>query len=449
LPKAKAAKAAEPKAPEPQVDDQVRCEQCAVASPKEYRFCIGCGAVLPRKRDIAPAALANAMMRSGRRASIRPPVAEAVARKLPKIEVARLPADLVAASHTPEPAESEAPLQAEPVVPLPVVDVGASEPKASDELGAAAEGRQAAAADEEVAPLLQDAREIASEGLTEGPGAQEASPFDGEPSAPEEPEDEALASPRIEEEEAVAEEPVEAHEPVPTRRQVQPPPEPVTGRLIVIVEDGSEGASIELRGRQVDIGRDEGDIVLEGDPFLSPRHARLFRHEGAWYLRDLDSVNGVFRRLRESEPLRHGDRLLLGLEVLRYEALEHAEDGLGQAMQHGVMVFGSPTTQRRGRLCQRTTEGVTRDVYHLVGDETTLGREIGDIVFTSDPFMSRRHALVRWDDELETFVLSDLSSSNGTYLAIREDVRLDDGDFVRLGQHLFRVDLAESSGDSR
>jgi pSer/pThr/pTyr-binding forkhead associated (FHA) protein len=215
----------------------------------------------------------------------------------------------------------------------------------------------------------------------------------------------------------------------------------VSGRLVVIVEDGSEGKTLELRGRQVDIGSGEGDIILAEDRYLSPRHARFFRQEGRWYLRDLASLNGVYRRLRKPTPLRHGDLVLLGLEVLEFHMVDHAERGLGHAIQHGVLVFGSPAATRRARLCQRTVEGVIRDVYHLVADETTVGRETGDIVFTSDPFMSRRHAAIQWDEDAQEYVLVDLNSSNGTYLAIRDDVPLDNGDFIRLGQHLFRVDL--------
>lgn len=198
-----------------------------------------------------------------------------------------------------------------------------------------------------------------------------------------------------------------------------------------------------MAGRQVDIGSSEGDIVLAEDRYLSPRHARFFRQDGHWYLRDLESVNGVYRRLRKPVPLRHGDLVLLGLEVLEFQLVDHAERGLGHAIQHGVLVFGSPAATRRARLCQRTVEGVIRDVYHLVADETTVGRETGDIVFTSDPFMSRRHAAIQWDEDAQEYVLVDLNSSNGTYVAIRDDVRLENGDFVRLGQHLFRVDLPQ------
>ena len=48
-----------------------------------------------------------------------------------------------------------------------------------------------------------------------------------------------------------------------------------TGRLVVIVEDGSEGKSFPLEDRQLDVGRVEGDILLPDDLYVSPRHARL------------------------------------------------------------------------------------------------------------------------------------------------------------------------------
>ncbi|WP_437908457.1 FHA domain-containing protein [Sorangium sp. So ce327] len=213
------------------------------------------------------------------------------------------------------------------------------------------------------------------------------------------------------------------------------------GKLIVIVEDGTEGKSFPLAGPQIDIGRTEGDILLEDDQYVSPRHARIIPQEGSWVLRDLGSVNRIYLRIRKTHPLRDGDLLLLGLEVLQFQTVNDGERGLGHAIQHGTLLFGSPAIHRRARLCQRTVEGVTRDVYHLYRDETVIGRETGDIVFTADPFLSRRHAAIRRNPATGEFTLSDLDSSNGTYVAIREDVGLLDRDFVRIGQHLFRVDL--------
>jgi pSer/pThr/pTyr-binding forkhead associated (FHA) protein len=217
---------------------------------------------------------------------------------------------------------------------------------------------------------------------------------------------------------------------------------PQSGRLVVIVEDGSEGKAFPLVDRQVDIGRTEGDILLADDLYVSPRHARLIPQGGQWLLRDLHSTNGVYRRIREPHVLKDADLLLLGLEVLQFETVNDAERGLGHALQHGTLLFGSPSTSRRARLCQRTVEGVVRDVYHLFRDETVIGREAGDIVFTADPFLSRRHAVVRRSSLSGEFSITDLDSSNGTYVAIRADVTLGDGDYVRIGQHLFRLDLA-------
>ena len=188
-------------------------------------------------------------------------------------------------------------------------------------------------------------------------------------------------------------------------------------------------------------GRSRGAILLPNDPYVSPRHARVYRRDGRFFIRDLDSVNRVYLRLRQPEPLRHADLLLIGLEVLRFEAVSDAEMGLGPATERGTQVFGSPCTPRFARLCQRTVEGVTRDVCYLSRDETVIGRESGDIVFTSDPFMSRRHATVYRDPATNAFTIRDLRSSNGTYLAIRGEVMLEPGDHVRIGQHLFRFDV--------
>ncbi len=218
----------------------------------------------------------------------------------------------------------------------------------------------------------------------------------------------------------------------------------VTGRLITIARDGAEGTSYPLSGDQLDIGREEGSILLREDAYVSPRHLRLIRREHGWYAKDLGSLNGIYVRLRKPHALSDGDLLLVGLQVLRFEAVKDAEQGFGPATQHATLLFGSPMLPRYGRLCERTVEGVTRNVFYLHRDETIIGRESGDIVFTDDPFMSRRHVSIRLDGATATFTATDLGSSNGTYLAVRGEIPLAHGDFLRVGQHLFRVDLVAS-----
>jgi pSer/pThr/pTyr-binding forkhead associated (FHA) protein len=234
---------------------------------------------------------------------------------------------------------------------------------------------------------------------------------------------------------------------------------PTHGRLIVITKDGAEGPSYPIHD-QLDIGRSEGDVVIADDRYLSPRHARIARRVAAGgrpgdvelVLHDLGSTNGVFLRLgnalrgdgRIEVELQDQDLFLVGQQVIRFEVVKDAEDGLGPATQHGTLLFGTPSGPRYGRLCQRTVEGVTRDVFYVSKVETVLGRESGDIVFTDDPFLSRRHALIRVDRDKRTFALADLGSSNGTFVQVRGEVSIKTGDQFRIGQQLFRVELGAS-----
>jgi pSer/pThr/pTyr-binding forkhead associated (FHA) protein len=215
----------------------------------------------------------------------------------------------------------------------------------------------------------------------------------------------------------------------------------VAARLVVIAQDGTPGRQYPLQDDQTDIGREEGSILLPSDPYVSPRHARVFQRGGRFFVRDLTSVNGVYVRIRAAERLQNADLVLIGLEVLRFEVVSDAEKGLGPATERGTRVFGSPSLPRYGRLSQRTVEGLTRDIFYLGRDETVVGRESGDLVFTNDPFMSRRHAIFMRDPATSTFLIQDLGSSNGTYLAVRGEHELVSGDHIRIGQHLFRLDV--------
>jgi pSer/pThr/pTyr-binding forkhead associated (FHA) protein len=227
-------------------------------------------------------------------------------------------------------------------------------------------------------------------------------------------------------------------------------------RLVLIARDGGEGPSYSVADA-TDIGRTEGNIVVNDDRYVSPRHARIVLRNGGFHLRDLGSTNGIFLRIPFSadgasdanpeQTLGDQELFLVGQQVLRFEVVKHAEEGFGVASDNGTLLFGTPAAPRFARLSQRTVEGVVRDVYHLRKSETVIGRESGDIVFTDDPFLSRRHAVLRVHGATggskgpRRFTLADLGSSNGTFLQIREEVRLRAGDHFRIGQQLFRFDL--------
>ncbi len=229
------------------------------------------------------------------------------------------------------------------------------------------------------------------------------------------------------------------NEPMPVSQEATREMPAASGFAIVsIAQDGGEGARHPI-GAQTDIGRTEGDVQVPDDAYLAPRHARLRFAEGAVTLSDLGTANGVYLRVRKDAevPLVDQDLILVGQQVLRFEIVRGSDEGFGGATQHGTLLFGTPAQRTTARLAQRTTEGITRDVFHVRKDEWVLGRESGDVVFTQDAFMSRRHAAVR--KRGESFFLADLGSSNGTFLQIRGSVHLSRGDELRVGQQLYRL----------
>lgn len=213
---------------------------------------------------------------------------------------------------------------------------------------------------------------------------------------------------------------------------------PGLGRLIAVRRDGSDGDVIPLTGETFDIGRSEGSLCFSEDPFLAPRHARFLVYGGVVKVRPLDLVNGVFLRLRDPHDLQSGDLLYLGKELLRYEALAVEERDPPAMTEHGVRLFGSSPRESWGRLRQVTGAGTTRDLWHLSRAEVVLGREEGDIIFPDDEFMSRRHAtLSRTSGRAR---ISDLNSSNGTYLRLRGERELRPSDVLRMGDQLLRYE---------
>ena len=209
-------------------------------------------------------------------------------------------------------------------------------------------------------------------------------------------------------------------------------------RLVVVHRDGTDGISYNLLGDQIDIGRTEGDLLFE-DPHLAPRHARVVASLTGRVLTPLESRNGVYVRLRGAIDLQDADYVLVGKQVLKYELLTDAERNLRPALEHGVVVFGTPVRPPWARLRQITPAAVTRDVFHLTRPDVVLGREIADLVFSDDEFMSRRHAQSR--SETDGVIWRTWGSSNGTFLRLRGPHGLISGDLIRMGDELLRFEI--------
>ncbi len=208
-------------------------------------------------------------------------------------------------------------------------------------------------------------------------------------------------------------------------------------RLVAVRRDGSDGESYPLVGEQTDIGRSEGDLHFE-DPHLAPRHARISLRSGQYVISPLEVRNGVYRRIGEPTELSDGHMILVGKQVLRFELLTDVEKTLRPALEHGVLLFGTPLKSPWGRLRQITSAGTSRDVFHLTRSDLVIGREQGDVVFSDDEFMSRRHALLQFRNGRA--LVSDLGSSNGTYVRLAAQHTLSPGEMIRLGDELLRFE---------
>ncbi|MGB1013944.1 MAG: FHA domain-containing protein [Nannocystaceae bacterium] len=209
--------------------------------------------------------------------------------------------------------------------------------------------------------------------------------------------------------------------------------------LVLVQRDGSDGESFLASGRRLTIGRREGDVRFPEDEFLSPNHARVECSERSVRVVDLESHNGVYLRITGSEPVYPGDVFLLGHQLLRLDNVP--DSGRERPPAHGVRSFGTPLHPAWGRLVLIGYGGCEAETYFLRPQEVIFGRELGDIVFPTDAFISRRHARLGMElvGEEMTVVLEDLQSANGTYLRMRGYADLSHGDMFRVGDQIFRV----------
>lgn len=207
-------------------------------------------------------------------------------------------------------------------------------------------------------------------------------------------------------------------------------------QLVTINDDGTDGRAIALKSSETILGR-EGDTRFPTDEFLNPKHVRLTVEDRALFIEDMHSLNGTFLKLRGEVRLKPGDTFLMGRQVLRFERIEQDFDAQKTAAD-GTRYMGSPEPGGDYKILQVGVGNIIQNIYCLPESGVVLGREKGDIVFPRDKFMSGRHARIFTDEEPH---LADLNSSNGTWIKLWEKTKLQEDDYIFMGQQLFRVEL--------
>jgi pSer/pThr/pTyr-binding forkhead associated (FHA) protein len=110
--------------------------------------------------------------------------------------------------------------------------------------------------------------------------------------------------------------------PADYRQFAAPNEKPILATITRILGDGRDGDVHALRQLPFVIGREDGDLRLGGDRFMSRRHASIDKSpDGRLVLVDLGSRNGTYIRRRGVLTLNDGDILLIGRQLLRIEAV--------------------------------------------------------------------------------------------------------------------------------
>ena len=211
-------------------------------------------------------------------------------------------------------------------------------------------------------------------------------------------------------------------------------------KLITIDQSGREGMTFTIKNGETICGRVNGIILFFDDPFVSPTHCKFSFYGGQLKVTDQGSLNGVYMRVKQERRLVDGELIRVGRQLFRFETMRSAAFQVKKVDGDDSRIWGSPSPSAFGRLVQILDDGRTGEIRLLTGDRCQLGREVGDIVMPTDGFISGRHCVFTQQDG--EAVLTDLGSSNGTYIRVRNEADIAHGDFVLVGNQMLRVEIA-------
>ncbi len=211
---------------------------------------------------------------------------------------------------------------------------------------------------------------------------------------------------------------------------------PNKAKLILIKGEGLDGISYHLNSTEHVAGRQQGAILFPDDSWLSPRHANFFYRDNKLFVRDEESINGIYLRIREPATLEPGNTFLCGEQMFRVETADALNEG---PESDGTYFYASPTKSWSFRVVQILPGGAAGITAHDDGGKITIGREDCLMNFINDDFLSFKHTEISADDG--KFTLTDLESQNGTFIRIDQEQALVHGDYVFLGKQLLRVEV--------
>ena len=213
---------------------------------------------------------------------------------------------------------------------------------------------------------------------------------------------------------------------------------PQTLAWLVGTSGSSMGQSCKLVEGNNILGRDQGNDVMVDDHYASRQHAMVKVQNGKAYVFDLGSIGGTKVNGKEigggslglNSVIRLGETELTLLQV----------DNPSQFAQAGDMSQTLPDTRGEKVPALVVTSG--RDAgksYILRQGDNVIGRGNESQVALSDDSVSRRHAVIRCQNDKMT--LLDIGSTGGTVVNGQQigGHELDHGDVLSIGRSEFTM----------
>ncbi len=213
-------------------------------------------------------------------------------------------------------------------------------------------------------------------------------------------------------------------------------------RLQILTDSGSDPRQIPLHPHSITLGRGYDNHLVINETFVSRYHARIDRGEQGYSIMDLGSANGTKVNdhkiaAQVSVPLHHGDRIEIGALKVSF-LINEAVPSDDSTAQRTVL---APTDM--GSMLKL---GVPPETLSLWGRDTfTIGRDPKNDLVIPHPIVSRFH--VRIHRQHGAFVITDLNSSNGTYVNgknVSGSVALRAGDTIQVGPCSFVLNQNET-----
>ena len=174
-------------------------------------------------------------------------------------------------------------------------------------------------------------------------------------------------------------------------------------KFTTLSETNSEDPSFTIGKKGGQIGREaSNEICVPSDTRLAARGHSLIEHDnGAFYL-----VDGGY-------DFSASIRISVGTKKQEWLCNE------GTRFSAGNSIFESKGISEDGNLILDIIEGPLKGERRLIPKKgATLGRSSDNVISIPDRELSRRHSKVEYSESVGDFVVSDIGSTNGTYMQL-------------------------------